>query len=182
MDDSLERDQLNLWQQLNRLYGDEEADGQSRRREDRDGPEKTPESGADEPAAGEEVEGSLSSPVVEKHENRGNPGSAALEEVDLPESSLPDAQDLRSTVNEVCADCRYHCPQPAGQFIIARCRLATQSRPHHENQTPNQVAASQGAMGIEKINETCRRCSRSCKQRTTKLNRMLCLGFLPLHE
>ena len=182
MDNSLERDQLNLWEELNRLYGDEQTDKQSREPQCRDEPDETPETGPVEPDAGGEVECNPGSPAVEKYGSQGALGSAALEEVDMLKASPPDAQDRQSAVNEVCADCRYNCRQSAGQFIIARCRLATQSKPHHQDQTPNQLAASQGAMGIEKINETCRRCPRSCKQRTPKLNRMLCLGFIPLEE
>ncbi len=165
MDDSLERDQLNLWQKLNSLYGDEKVDQRPEEPETGDGPDNIAETGSGELADGE------------KHTSPGNLGSESLDEVDMVQHPAES-----STVNEVCADCRYDCPQPPGQFIIARCRLAAQSRPHHHDQTPNQVAASQGSMGIEKINETCRRCSRSCKQRTNKLNRMLCLGFLPLEE
>ena len=35
---------------------------------------------------------------------------------------------------------------------------------------------------LGRINETCGRCKRSCKQTGQKLNRMLCIGFLPIEE
>ncbi len=179
MCDSLERDQLNLWQKLNRLYGDDETP------ENTPGQEKIRET-PDETVGSEPEAPPVTfsgGPDTEDCDNPGVLGSALLEEVDMVESpAVDELTGKQATVNEVCADCRQDCRQGPGRFVIARCRLAAQSKPLHEEQTPNQVAASQGAMGIEKINETCRRCSRSCKQRTTKLNRMLCLGFLPLEQ
>ncbi len=35
---------------------------------------------------------------------------------------------------------------------------------------------------LGRVHETCARCRRSCKQSGLKLNRMLCIGFLPLEE
>jgi|SaaInl4_150m_RNA_FD_contig_31_518459_length_760_multi_2_in_0_out_0_1 hypothetical protein len=182
MSDSPEQDQLNLWQKLNNLYGDDtpkDHPGHETNREEQDEAEgiETDEQAAEEPD--EDNSGDKSAEICD---SPGVLGSAVLEEVDIVEPPADDEAGETFTVNEVCADCRYDCRQMPGRFVIANCRLAAQSKPLHENQTPNQVAASQGAMGIEKINETCRRCSRSCKQRTTKLNRMLCLGFLPLDQ
>ena len=169
MDDSLERDQLNLWEKLNRLYGDDTGE---KPEPDDDGvtgqaePEVTPPDAAPEDAARETDEGL---------------GSMALEEVELsPGYQKISGED--NPVNEVCADCRYNCPQPARGFVISRCKLANDSTPGNRSATVNQIAASAGSMGIEKINETCRRCRRSCKQRSTKLNRMLCLGFIPIDD
>jgi hypothetical protein len=179
MSDSPERDQLNLWQKLNRLYGDETPEDHPGQETNREEPE---EAGPEEQAAGEPDEDNIGEMTPEHCDSPGILGSAVLEEVDMVESPADDEAGEQVTVNAVCADCRYDCRQPTGRFVIARCRLAAQSKPLHEDQTPNQVAASQGSMGIEKINETCRRCSRSCKQRTNKLNRMLCLGFLPLDQ
>ena len=163
MDDSLERDQLNLWEKLNRLYG--EKSGENAEPED----------------AGTASEQS----VADVPEDTEKPGveldSMALEEVQLA-PGFQEASPESGRINEVCADCRYDCTQPAGNFVIDRCRLAKESKPDNRSATVNQVAASAGSMGIEKINETCRRCRRSCKQRTSKLNKMLCLGFVPIEN
>jgi len=168
MDDSLERDQLNLWEKLNRLYG--EGTG-----ENRGDPDATVDD--EEPAAaGPEEE--REAPAEETH---GDLGSAALEEV-APDPGIEAGAGSAEDVNEVCADCRYDCPQPAVGFVISRCKLANDSRPENRQATLNQLATSAGSMGIEKINETCRRCRRSCKQRSAKLNKMLCLGFIPLED
>jgi hypothetical protein len=167
MDDSLERDQLNLWEKLNRLYGDES--GQETK------PDVAEVSGDPEADSGPQSgagEGAVTG-------DREELGSEALEDVEL----APDLQEqpaVPGQTNEVCADCRYDCNQPAGEFVISRCKLANESQPENSSATVNRVAASAGSMGIEKINETCRRCRRSCKQRTTKLNKMLCLGFVPI--
>jgi hypothetical protein len=170
MDDSLERDQLNLWEKLNRLYGDD-AGREAGPQEDcaADLAESVPESPVEETA-----------PHIEFPPDEGL-GSMALEEVELA-PGYRESIESGNEVNEVCVDCRFGCEQPARGFMIDRCKLANASRPEKRGATPNQVAASAGSMGIEKINETCRRCRRSCKQRTTKLNRMLCLGFVPIDD
>ncbi|MBW7996643.1 MAG: hypothetical protein FVQ81_08785 [Candidatus Glassbacteria bacterium] len=177
MDDSLERDQLNLWEKLNHLYGDEPQEGSS------DADSQAGEPGAD---TGEPVQpGNQQAEAVEENRTgdtgrRGELGSAALDEVDM--TPVAGAVDGPGAVNTICVDCRYDCKQPAAGFVISRCRLAVSSQQESRAVTPNQLAASQGSMGIEKINETCRRCRRSCKQRTVKLNKMLCLEFLPIEN
>lgn len=168
MDDSLERDQLNLWEKLNRLYG--EGAGEKH------GPDTAEPDQEPAPAAGpEDVPGAPAERVPSEL------GSAALEELDLAPRFEPGPGSADS-VNEVCVDCRYDCNQPAVGFVISRCKLANESRPENRKATPNQLATSAGSMGIEKINETCRRCRRSCKQRSAKLNKMLCLGFVPIED
>ena len=169
MDDSLERDQLNLWEKLNRLYG-EDAGGKTVPEGEAVAGEAAPE---DPPPQGN---------LVFKLEDMGEGlGSAALEKVELVPDN-PDSGEVGTRINEVCTECRYGCPQPARGFVISRCKLANKSTPENRSATVNQIAASAGSMGIEKINETCRRCRRSCKQRSTKLNKMLCLGFIPLDD
>lgn len=171
MDDSLERDQLNLWEKLNRLYGDDAGR----------------EAGPEEDTAAELAEAPPEPPMAEVEARHvvlppeEGLGSLALEEIELA-PGYRESIESGNEVNEVCADCRYGCEQPARGFVIDRCKLANASKPEKRGSTLNQVVASAGSMGIEKINETCRRCRRSCKQRTTKLNRMLCLGFVPIDD
>ena len=167
MDDSLERDQLNLWEKLNLLYGEEAGENNA------------PEDAGQDSARAEEAPEAVSEPLAEAQEPADDPGSASLEEVE--QAPRPDGvDDDPERINEVCVECRYDCKQKAVGFVISRCRLANESLPENHSVTMNQAAASAGSMGIEKINETCRRCRRSCKQRSSKLNKMLCLGFVPL--
>lgn len=42
------------------------------------------------------------------------------------------------------------------------------------------IRSQSNSMGVERLNETCARCRKTCKQNTKKLNRMLCIGFEPL--
>lgn len=163
-DDSLERDQLNLWEKLNRLYGE--------RRDGEDVPEDA-EAPVNEPAAAADdlIQGPVDEPAVEPAADE--PLSSSLAGGDGGAADEP--------VQSICADCRFDCDQPADRFVIANCRIASgAAEENRERMTEAKAAASKGAMGIEKINETCRRCRRSCKQRTAKLNMMLCLGFLPI--
>lgn len=168
MDDSLERDQLNLWEKLNRLYGDEA------------GAKAEPEDDAVAEEAAPEIALPDAGPVFGPEESAESLGSAALEKVE-PAPGYKN-HGGKNQINEVCADCRHDCRQPARGFVISRCKLANNSTPENRSATVNQIAASAGSMGIEKINETCRRCRRSCKQRSTKLNKMLCLGFIPIDD
>lgn len=145
MDDSLTRDQLSLWDKLNRLYGDG-------RPEDKD---RKP---AEESVSGEPV---TVAPAAGEAEADTGPGPA-------------------SPVNPVCLGCEYDCRQPAESFIISRCRIAEKQRlPGAKAWT---VPSARSSIGLEKINETCRQCRKSCKQTNKKLNHMLCLGFEPMAE
>ncbi|MCE5273460.1 hypothetical protein LLH00_19455 [bacterium] len=43
-------------------------------------------------------------------------------------------------------------------------------------------APPQALNALGRVHETCTRCRRSCKQSGRKLNRMLCIGFLPIED
>ena len=47
-------------------------------------------------------------------------------------------------------------------------------------QKSGKIRTQSNSMGVERLNETCARCKKTCKQNTKKLNRMLCIGFEPL--
>jgi hypothetical protein len=160
-EDSLERDQLNLWEKLNRLYGGQQ----------------------DAEAAPEEAGAVPARPDQQVNQPADAADKYNQEELAEPVPSEHDPAGERTAEKSVCEDCAYDCVQPPDRFVIANCRIAAGAVEETENQVPRpKLAASKGAMGIEKINETCRRCRRSCKQRTAKLNMMLCLGFLPIEE
>jgi hypothetical protein len=146
MDDSLIRDQLSLWDKLNRLYGDGRPEEQ-----DKKSAEEQPGSGEPNPEA----------PPAGKVQTEVGPGPA-------------------EPVNQACLDCEYDCRQPADDFVISRCKIAQKRQlPGVKTRVGPAVRSS---MGLEKINETCRQCRKSCKQTTKKLNHMLCLGFGPIAE
>ena len=94
MDDSLAKDQLNLWDKLNRLYGDESS-SQSEKKET---PGKEPE--APEPETLAEENGETSP------------------ESDQGEKSPP------FRPSEICIECDQDCKQPEDNFVLARCRKA----------------------------------------------------------
>jgi len=147
MDDSLAKDQLNLWEKLNRLYGDESTSQSEKKK----------------------IPGKESSvPEQETHpEERNETGSGLSQSEKIP--------DFKPS--EICVECDQDCKQPEDNFILARCRKAVSET---EIQSSTQAQSIRSSMGYEKINETCKRCRKSCKQTTRKLNIMLCLGFEPL--
>ena len=147
MDDSLAKDQLNLWDKLNRLYGDESS-SQSEKKE---------------------IPGKESAvPEPETHpEESGDTG---------PESGRSE-KSPPFRPNQICIECDQDCKQPEDNFVLARCRKAVSESEIQQGAEGQSVRSS---MGYEKINETCKKCRKSCKQTTRKLNVMLCLGFEPL--
>lgn len=116
-------------------------------------------------------------------EKKEQPGkeSAVPEQEAVPDEGSKTGSGLSQTEkipdfqpNELCVECDQDCKQPEDNFILARCRKAVSET---EIQSGAQAQTMLSSMGYEKINETCKRCRKSCKQISRKLNIMLCLGF-----
>lgn len=153
MRSTADRDQLGLWRQLNQLYG--------QRKSVAGGTGKS--TGTDGQVAGFEVHAAQEGRSVESAQPAAEPlGFAA--EVD--------------SVNPVCAECDKFCKQPEGKFVETFCPLPGKDRVRRYYNQPE--VSSRKIPDLEKINPTCSRCRRNCKQSTEKLNLILCPGLEPI--
>ncbi len=84
----------------------------------------------------------------------------------------------KDSVNLVCGKCDKTCVQPEGKFVETLCPLSGEERAARKYIQPK--AAVRPVYNLEKINPTCGRCLRNCKQSTEKLNLILCPGFEPI--
>ena len=84
------------------------------------------------------------------------------------------------SVNENCLGCEMSCKQPAGKFVEILCPISPAQRAH-KNEKQQEVASRQ-VYELDKVNPSCSKCRRGCKQTTEKLNIMLCPGFEPLES
>jgi len=82
------------------------------------------------------------------------------------------------SVNQVCAECDKFCKQPEGKFVETFCPLPGKDRVRRYYNQPE--VSSRKIPDLEKINPTCSRCRRNCKQSTEKLNLILCPGLEPI--
>lgn len=130
MSEETGKGQLDLWEKLNRLYGDKDP-GQ-------DG--ENPAAEEDEPLSPDDDSGA------------GVPGISGVE-------------DFGSGVREDAPE----APPNKGLNAAAPPR-----RPGGGYRSP--------AKELGRVNDTCCRCRRSCKQTGQKLNHMLCIGFLPIED
>ncbi len=150
--DPEDKDQLSLWDKLNRLYGQGERIAPP--------PEAAFELGM------EELE------PLTAEDGKTAAGPAPLD----PRVATAPPHPDQEPANPVCRECERYCKQGGERFALALCPKAGQQ----EHAARIRVQALHGPTGVEKLNENCRRCRRSCKQSTHRLNRMLCLGFEPL--
>ena len=153
MKSQADKDQLGLWRKLNRLYG-------------QTGPV---EQGTGESAG---IDSQLTGFKVYAAPEGRSAGSAQ------PAAEPPWLSPEAASVNPVCVECDKLCKQPEGKFVETLCPLPDKDRIREYYNQPD--VSFRKVPGLEKINLTCSKCRRSCKQSMEKLNLILCPGFEPI--
>jgi len=153
MKSQADKDQLGLWRKLNRLYG-------------QTGPvaKGTGEStGIDGQVTRFKVHAALEDPSAGSAQPAAEPLGFAAE---------------AASVNLVCVECHNACKQPEGKFVETLCPLPDKDRIRGYYNQPD--VSFRKVPDLEKINLTCSKCRRNCKQSMEKLNLILCPGFEPI--
>jgi len=128
MDDSLAKDQLSLWDKLNRLYGDESSSSQS---------EKKVIPGKEFAVPEQET----------RPEENNRAGSGSDQGEKIPEFRL----------NEICIECDRDCKQPDDDFVLARCRKAASETEIQGGNKGQKVRSSMGFEKINETCKGCRK-------------------------
>jgi hypothetical protein len=153
MKSEADKDQLGLWRKLNRLYGQ----GGS-------------VAGGTFESTG--INGQVSRFKV--HAGLEDPSAGSAQ----PASEPPGFASEAASLNPVCAECEKLCKQPEGKFVETLCPLPDKDRARGYYNQPE--VSFRKVPNLEKINLTCSKCRRSCKQSMEKLNLILCPGFEPI--
>ena len=140
MDDSLAKDQLSLWDKLNRLYGDESG-SQSEKKE----------------IPGEKSE----VPEQETHPEENDETGPGLDQSEKSSGFRP---------NEICIECDQDCKQPDDNFVLARCRKAVSETEIQDGTQGQSVRSSMGFEKInETCKGCCKSCKQTTRKLNTML-------------